>query len=186
MAEQGQLIVFYGCMFAGKTTALIDYISQANLKPNELLVFKPGIDNRAAKNIITTHDGRKHECLSLDQETILTDYITPYTKLIALDEAQFFDKIIFSDLKRLLSKGISIVAAGLDKDYLARPFGLMPLLMKHATELNELNAKCQSCGNKATHTYRKESNKVLVLIGSENYYEARCADCYQIGLEIKS
>lgn len=186
MAEQGQLIVYYGCMFAGKTTALINHISNANVKPNELLVFKPGIDNRAAKNIITTHDGKKHECLSFDQETVLTELITPYTKLIAFDEAQFFDKIIFSDLKRLLAKGISIVAAGLDKDYLARPFGLMPLLMNNATQLNELNAKCQSCGSKATHTYRKESNKVLVLIGSENYYEARCADCYKIGMESSS
>ena len=182
MAEQGQLIVYYGCMFAGKTTALINYISNANLKPNELLVFKPGIDNRAAKNIITTHDGKKHECISLENETVFSDLVTPYTKLIAIDEAQFFDKLIFSELKRLLTKGVSIVAAGLDKDYLARPFGLMPLLMQSANELKELNAKCECCGGKATHTYRKETNKVLVLIGSEDYYQARCADCYRIGV----
>ncbi len=186
MAQQGQLVVYYGCMFAGKTTALIDYISRANLKPNELLVFKPGIDNRAAKNMITTHDGKKHECLSMDHETVLNDFITPYTKLIALDEAQFFNKIIFSELKRLLLKGINVVAAGLDKDYLARPFGLMPLLMEHASELNALNATCNNCGNAATHTYRKEGNKVLVLIGSENYYEARCEKCYTEGMSAKS
>ena len=82
----------------------------------------------------------------------------------------------------MLTKGVSIVAAGLDKDYLARPFGLMPLLMQSANELKELNAKCECCGGKATHTYRKETNKVLVLIGSEDYYQARCADCYRIGV----
>lgn len=182
MATQGKLVVFYGCMFAGKTTALIDFISKANLKPDHLLVFKPGIDNRAARNYIVTHDGRKHDCLPLNSDTFLHDLVTPYTRLIALDEAQFFDKLIFSELKRCLSKGIDIVASGLDKDYLARPFGLMPLLMQHATELNELNASCDNCGSKATYTFRKENNKVLVLIGDKNYYEARCENCYRQGM----
>lgn len=176
---QGKLVVYYGCMFAGKTTALIDYISDANLKAENLLVFKPDIDNRAAKNFITTHDGKKHECIALDKDTVLNELVTPFTQLIVLDEAQFFDKIIFSELKRYLSKGVNIVASGLDKDYLARPFGLMPLLMQHATELNELHASCDSCGNKATYTFRKESNRVLVLIGAKDYYEARCEACYK-------
>ncbi|MES2618407.1 MAG: hypothetical protein V4613_11035 [Bacteroidota bacterium] len=182
MSSQGQLIVFYGCMFAGKTTALINYISTSGVKPHELLVFKPEVDNRAAKNIITTHDGKKHECLLLDRETDLNALVTPFIKLIALDEAQFFDKVIFSELKRFIAKGVTIVAAGLDKDYLARPFGLMPMLLDYATEKRELNATCSACGNKATHTYRKEGNKVLVLIGSDNYYEARCEDCYNQGM----
>ncbi len=183
MAVQGKLVVFYGCMFAGKTTALIDYISKANLRPNEMLVFKPGVDNRATRNFITTHDGRKHECIALDSQTVLHELVTPFTRLIALDEAQFFDKVVFSELKRCLSKGVDIVASGLDRDYLARPFGLMPLLMEHASEQNELNANCDVCGNKATYTFRKERNKVLVLIGDKNYYEARCESCYREGMQ---
>lgn len=184
MVSPGKLVVFYGCMFAGKTTALIDYISKSGLKTSDMLIFKPGIDNRAANNIMATHDGKKHECLSLDKDTVLYELITPYTRLIVLDEAQFFDKLVFSELKRCLARGIDIVASGLDKDYLARPFGLMPLLMQNATELIELAANCDACGDKATYTYRKESNKVLVLIGDKNYYEARCEKCYRSGMSL--
>ena len=81
-------------------------------------------------------------------------------------------------IKRLLNKGIHIVASGLDKDYLARPFGLMPLLIENAHNKTELFAKCD-CSAEANFTYRKENNKVLVLIGDDNYYEAKCTDCYQ-------
>lgn len=182
MSNSGQLTVFYGCMFAGKTTALIDFISNHGVKPHELLVFKPEIDTRASANIITTHDGKKHECMVLNHDTDLNQLVTPFTKLIALDEAQFFDKIIFSELKRHIAKGVNVVAAGLDKDYLGRPFGLMPLLLEHATDKRELNARCAACGEKAAYTYRKQGNKVLVLIGSDNYYEARCESCYKEGM----
>ncbi len=177
----GNLTVFYGCMFAGKTTALINFISQSAYKPAEILVLKPSIDNRVSKDKITTHSGISLPCIAVDKESILDDLITPFTKLIAIDEAQFFDKLFFADLKRYLAKGIHIAAAGLDKDYLARPFGIMPMLQSIATAQHQLFATCQVCQAPATHTYRKADNKVLVLIGANDYYEARCGECYNLG-----
>ncbi len=174
----GQLTVFYGCMFSGKTSALIDFISQSGLSRNEFTVFKPNIDNRSSNITIKTHDGRTHDCISIDTNDELSQFIHPFTKLIAIDEAQFFNKLMMIEIKRLLNKGIHVVASGLDKDYLARPFGLMPLLIEHAHNKKELFAQCD-CSAKANYTYRKESNKVLVLIGSDNYYQAKCSDCYQ-------
>lgn len=176
----GNLTVFYGCMFAGKTTALINFLSQSAYKPSEILVLKPSIDNRASKDKINTHTGITLPCIGIDKDTILDDLITPFTKLIAIDEAQFFDKLIFSELKRYLTKGVNITVAGLDKDYLARPFGIMPMLIGIATAKHQLFAACQVCQAQATHTYRKADNKVLVLIGAANEYEARCESCYQL------
>jgi thymidine kinase len=181
MSVQGKLTVYYGCMFAGKTSALIDYLSQGGLKRNEFLVLKPAIDIRSGNRTITTHDGRSHECLIVDRDTDINELITPFIKLIAIDEAQFFDKMFFSDIKRFLAKGIDIVATGLDRDYLGRPFGLMPMLQTIATEKNHLKASCNQCGKEAEYTYRKIDNKVLLLIGSEDYYEARCESCYTMG-----
>jgi thymidine kinase len=178
MSSQGKLTVYYGCMFAGKTSALIECISRMGLKRNEFLVLKPSIDVRSGNRTITTHDGRSHECVIVDQDTDLNEFITPFTKMIAIDEAQFFDKIFFSDIKRFMAKGIHVIAAGLDKDYLGRPFGLMPLLQTIATEKNHLKATCTNCGKDAEYTYRKVDNKVLVLIGNANHYEARCESCY--------
>jgi thymidine kinase len=181
MSVQGELTVYYGCMFAGKTSALIAYLSQQGLKRNEFLVLKPAVDIRSGNRTITTHDGKSHECIIVDQDTDINELITPFIKLIAIDEAQFFNKMFFSDIKRFLAKGINIVATGLDKDYLGRPFGLMPMLQEIATEKNHLKATCNQCGKDAEYTYRKTDNKVLVLIGNADHYEARCASCFTMG-----
>lgn len=179
MAKQGKLSVYYGCMFAGKTSALIRHISESQLKPNEFLVIKPSVDVRAGKAVIATHDGKMHECLVYDQEMEIQDHINQYTKMIVIDEAQFFNKVILSELKRLLGKGIDIVACGLDKDYLGRPFGLIPALISMADENIQLKATCAICGSAADYTYRKVENKVLLLIGSEEQYEPRCEGCFK-------
>lgn len=180
MVNQGKLRVYYGCMFAGKTSALIDDISKRNLKSNEFIVLKPSVDIRAGKAVIATHDGKTHECIIFEPEMELLEFITPYIKLIAIDEAQFFNKVILSDLKRCLGKGIDIVAGGLDKDYLGRPFGLIPALMDLTEDKVQLHAKCMVCGEKAEYTYRKVENKVLVLIGQSEHYEPRCKNCYPL------
>jgi thymidine kinase len=173
-----QLTLYYGCMFSGKTTALIQHISALNLKNNELIVLKPASDNRVSTSQITTHDGKKHECLIHDANMDLNEIITPYTKLIAFDEAQFFDKTFLFDVKKYLLKGIDFVAAGLDKDYLGRPFGLMPLLQNIATHQHHLKAKCEQCDSDAEFSYRKLDNKVLMLVGGKDYYEPRCQKCF--------
>ncbi len=179
MSNKGKLRIYYGCMFAGKTSALIQYISERNLKSNEFIVFKPAVDVRAGKSVIATHDGKTHECIVFENEMELFDFITPFTKLIAIDEAQFFNKVILSDIKRIIGKGIEVVAAGLDKDYLGRPFGLIPALMELADENIQLQASCALCGGQAEYTYRKVDNKVLVLIGHSDHYEPRCEKCFK-------
>jgi thymidine kinase len=178
MSNKGKLRIYYGCMFAGKTSALIQYISEQNLKPNEFIVLKPSVDIRSGKAVIATHDGKTHECIVFDNGMELLDFITPFTKLVAIDEAQFFNKVILSDLKRILGKGIEVVAAGLDKDYLGRPFGLIPALMEFSDDNVQLKASCAVCGDQADHTYRKVDNKVLVLIGHSDHYEPRCGKCF--------
>ncbi len=178
MSSKGKLRIYYGCMFAGKTSALIQYISEQNLKSNEFIVLKPSVDVRAGKAVIATHDGKTHECIVFDNDMELLDFISPFTKLVAIDEAQFFNKVILSDLKRILGKGIDVVASGLDKDYLGRPFGLIPALMELADDKIQLKAACTVCGEQAEYTYRKVDNKVLLLIGHSDHYEPRCGKCF--------
>lgn len=180
MSKIGQLKVYYGCMFSGKTSALIEYLSHSGLKPNEFIVIKPDIDIRYSKNSIVTHDGKSHECLIYHSEFDVFEHVTAYTKLLIIDEAQFINKVFISDVKRLLAKGIDVVAAGLDTDYLIRPFGLMAGLVEIANEKNQLKAKCATCGGDAEFTYRKTENKVLILVGQSEHYEARCSNCHPL------
>lgn len=173
----GKLTVYYGCMFSGKTKALIDDISNRNLKDSELLVLKPSVDSRSGNATITTHDGRSHPCLIWSPDMELSEVVTPFTRLIALDEAQFFDKIFLSEIKRMLSRGIDVAASGLNIDFLGRPFGLMSSLIGIANEKNHLKAVCAVCGGEAEYSYRTSGNKVLILIGHSDFYEPRCAGC---------
>lgn len=177
LKQNGKLTVFYGCMFAGKTSSLIARISTIGLKPSELLVLKPAVDARAGSAHIVTHDGKSHACVVYTGETELADMLTPFTKVLALDEAQFFDKLFLTEIKRALGKGIDVIAAGLDMDYKGRPFGLMPRLLEIADEKQHLKAVCAVCGADAEHSYRKTPNNVLILIGQENHYEPRCKSC---------
>lgn len=180
MSVKGKLKVYYGCMFSGKTSSLINYISAQNLKSSEFIVLKPSEDNRSGNSTITTHDGKNHACLIYSQDFDIFEHITPFTKLLAIDEAQFFNKVFLSDIKKVLLKGIDIVVSGLDKDYLGRPFGLIPSLIEISDEKNHLKAYCFVCGKDAEFTYRKADNKVLVLIGNDNYYEPRCKECFEL------
>lgn len=173
----GKLTVYYGCMFAGKTTALIRHISDLSLRQNEFLVIKPSVDIRSGGSTITTHDGKSHDCLVYDLDFDINEFVTPFTKLIAIDEAQFFNKMFLSDLKRQIGRGVDVVAAGLDKDYLGRPFGLMPSLIEMAEIRHHLKAKCAVCGSDAEYSHRKTENNVLILIGQEQHYEPRCVNC---------
>lgn len=181
MINAGKLTVYYGCMFSGKTSSLISHISSLKLRENEFIVLKPSVDVRSGNASITTHDGRSHACIIYEPEMDLSIHVTPFTRLIAIDEAQFFSKTFLSDLKRMLGKGIDVVASGLDRDYLGRPFGLMPSLIEIAEFRHHLKAKCASCGNDAEYTYRKSDNKVLILIGHADQYEPRCGACLPSG-----
>ena len=176
--RKGQLTAIYGCMFAGKTTALIEEISRRNLKPHQIIALKPSADNRHVESSLVTHSGLTYPCITYQPELEFSTLITPYTELIVFDEAQFFDKLFLFDIKKFLGKGIDVVAAGLNLDYRKRPFGLMTSLIELADHHLHLKAQCAVCQKPADYSYRKLNNNVLLLIGGKEYYEPRCETCF--------
>lgn len=179
MSVNSNLTVYYGCMFSGKTSALIQHIQTSNLKTNEMIVLKPEIDIRYSKTKISTHDGLNHDCILYHPEFDIFEHVDQYTKALFIDEAQFIDKTFLFQIKRLLSKGIQVIASGLDKDYLGRPFGLMANLIELAENKHHLKATCVVCGKDAEYSHRKIDNKVLILLGQSEHYEARCMECFE-------
>ena len=57
-----------------------------------------------------------------------------------MDEVQFFDNSIVNVCKELASNNKRVIAAGLDTDYLGKPFGPMPEIMCEADYLDKLRA----------------------------------------------
>jgi thymidine kinase len=98
--------------------------------------------------------------------------------VVGIDEAQFFDAEIANVCEQLALKGIRVIVAGLDMDYMGKPFGQMPNLLAIADYITKLHAICVKCGNIANISYRKTEEGGQVLLGEKDLYEPRCRTCY--------
>ena len=107
------------------------------------------------------------------------ELIPLYTNIFSIDEAQFFDAELPEVCEELAKKGIRVIIAGLDMDYLGKPFGQMPNLLAKADFVTKLHAICMQCGHIANYSYRKVVDDAQVLLGAKDSYEPRCRSCYE-------
>ncbi len=172
-----QLQIICGPMFSGKTAELIKRANKLIKNKKKICMFKPSIDNRYSQNYIVSHNKQKIKCHTIKTADEILDYLHD-GEIFAIDEVQFFDIDIINVLKKLLDKGKYIIAAGLDKDYKAKPFLQVSKLIKLSNNITILNAICVHCGDLANFSYRKTNNNRRVLIGESEEYEPRCEKCY--------
>ncbi len=173
-----------GSMFSGKTEELIRRLKRARLANQKVEIFKPIIDTRYDQENIVSHD--ENMILSTpvpNSQNILL--LADEVDVIGIDEAQFFDDALPEVCDALAMRGIRIIVAGLDMDYLGHPFGPMPALLAKAEYVTKLHAICVQCGNLATHSYRVTLEEGQVLLGEKDKYEPRCRICYQKGMSKK-
>ena len=165
----GWIEVICGSMFSGKTEELIRRIKRAQIANQKFKVFKPVIDSRS-KDFIESHDETKLKSTEVKSSV---DILSHYENcdLIAIDEAQFFDEKIIEVCNLLANKGIRVIVAGLDMDYMGNPFGPMPGLMAIAEYVTKVHAICKRTGNLANYSYRKNQIKDIVVIGEKDKYE---------------
>ena len=176
--SKGKLISYFGPMYAGKSTALINHIINNNI--NQYSAYKPKIDNRYSANKIQTHDGKSLECTSIDN---ISEINLKKEHLILIDEIQFFnDEIVKGDvikfISNTLSAGHTIVVGGLDKDWQGNFFPISQKLIKMSDEFIYLNARCFCCGERAEFSYKKVMDNTVVSVGGSELYEARCIKCW--------
>ena len=167
--------VITGCMFAGKTTELFNRLKKTN---QGYLLVKPIIDNRDKGDKVVTHSGVFESAKRVNR---LSDVFSQLNliKVLGVDEAQFFDQNIITDLNFLKSQQIKVFVAGLEKDYLNKPFGYMQEIINISDSTTRLKATCNSCGQDAVCSHRKNINSNdQLLIGNKNFYQALCLPCY--------
>ncbi len=180
--KKGWIEVICGSMFSGKTEELIRRINRARIANLKVEIYKSAVDTRYHETEIVSHN------LNTIQSTPVSSSLNILLMMqdadvIGIDEAQFFDDEIVYVCETLAQKGIRIIIAGLDMDYLGKPFGPMPGLMAIAEFVTKVNAICMVCGDLATHTYRKTSDNSLVMLGEKDAYEARCRKCFNEGMK---
>ncbi len=177
--RKGCIEVICGSMFSGKTEELIRRLKRAQIAGLKVVIFKPAIDNRYHKENVTSHNANQVVAFPVKDSQELLQKVGK-VDVIGIDEAQFFDKQLTKVCLKLARKGIRVVVAGLDMDYMGKPFGPIPSLMARAEYVSKLHAICMRCGDLALYSHRKTSNKDLVMLGETDTYEALCRSCYHI------
>ncbi|MEN9858237.1 MAG: hypothetical protein RIT50_359 [Bacteroidota bacterium] len=176
--RRGSIEVICGSMFSGKTEELIRRLKRVQIANQRIAVFKPQIDNRYSQEKIVSHDTNFFNAVPVQFAKEIFDKIED-AEVVGIDEAQFFDSEIADCCDLLAFKGIRVIVAGLDMDYLGKPFGPMPLILAKADYVTKLHAICQQCGSIANYSYRKVANEEQVMLGATDSYEPRCRKCYQ-------
>ena len=167
-------------MFSGKTEELIRRMKRAQIANLKTEIFKPAIDNRYDAVNVVSHDANAivSQPVQHSQNILL---LAHDADVVGIDEAQFFDEGIVNVCEQLALNGTRVIAAGLDMDYLGKPFGPVPQLLAVADYITKLHAICVHCGNIASISYRKTKQTGQVVIGELNIYEPRCRVCYAKG-----
>lgn len=185
--KEGWIEVICGCMFAGKTEELIRRLKRLEYAKKSYLLFKPKIDNRYSEKEVVSHNLNKKNSIIIENAADLIKNLPsnlPYA--IAIDEVQFFGEDMIPVIQDLANRGVRVIVAGLDTDFRAEPFGIMPSLLALAEDVTKLHAICQCCGNLASRTQRlingspARYSDPIILVGAKEQYEARCRHCHVV------
>jgi thymidine kinase len=164
-------------MFSGKTEELIRRLNRARIAKQKVEVFKPAIDTRYDKNDVVSHDASKSVSTPVENAMQILFYADDF-EVVGIDEAQFFGPELVNVCNELAKKGKRVIVAGLDMDYLGKPFGPIPQLLASAEYVTKVHAICMRCGNLANYSHRIIKDDQLVLLGETDAYEPLCRKCF--------
>jgi thymidine kinase len=144
-------------------------------------IFKPSLDKRYSETRVVSHDDKSIISTPVDNASAILLFAGD-VNVVGIDEAQFFDNSIIDVCNTLADNGIRVVVAGLDMDFMGKPFGPIPALLAVAEFVTKVHAICMRCGNLAQYSFRKSGESQVVLLGEKNLYEPLCRDCYNAAL----
>jgi thymidine kinase len=176
--QHGWIEVIAGSMFSGKSEELIRRLRRAQIARQKVQIFKPFVDNRFADGHIVSHSEMRIASEDVRNADELLERVHEDTEVVGIDEGQFFDARLPAVCNLLADRGKRIIVAGLDQDYLGRPFEPIPQLLAIAEYITKTLAICVVCGDPANHTQRLVASSDRVLVGATGLYEARCRHCF--------
>jgi len=166
----GWIEVVCGPMFSGKTEELIRRMRRAQIAGQKIEIFKPSSDIRYDDKEVVSHDKNSIPSTPIESSSnilLLADDV----QVVGIDEAQFFDEGIIEVANTLANQGKRVVVAGLDLDFMGRPFGPMPHLLATAEYVTKLHAICRRTGGPAHYSFRKVAGNQTFMLGETQEYE---------------
>lgn len=184
--NHGYIEIVIGPMYSGKSEELIRRLKRAKIAKQNVVVFKPLIDDRYSKEDVVSHSGYAINAIPIKDSSKMEKYINEDTQVVGIDEVQFFDNEVVDMAIKLADKGIRVIAAGLDMDFKGEPFGPTPKLLAVAEFVDKIQAICSVCGQPATRSQRLINGKPakydepIIQVGAVESYEARCRKCHVV------
>jgi thymidine kinase len=176
--DVGWIEVICGSMFSGKTEELIRRLRRAQYAKKQVQVFKPHIDTRYDAEKVVSHSSLTIDSVPIRRVVEIFQHLRPGTEVVGIDEVQFFGAELLQVVETLANQGKQVICAGLDQDYMGKPFEPMPQLLAIAEYVTKELAICVVCGNPANRSQRIASARDRVLVGAAGDYEARCRKCH--------
>ena len=175
--QKGSIEVICGSMFSGKTEELLRRLKRAEFAKLNIAVFKPKIDKRYDTQKVVSHDENTTQAIAVEGAKDILE-LTNNAQVVAIDEAQFFDTGLVDVCNTLANAGVRVIIAGLDMDFLGKPFGVIPQILAIAEHITKVHAICMDCSAIANHSFRKTTDKNLVQIGEKEEYKPLCRNCF--------
>jgi len=177
----GRIEVITGSMFSGKSEELIRRVRRAQIARQKVQLFKPRLDARFSESEIVSHSEMKLPSQVVEKACEILPLVAPDTDVVGIDEGQFFDLSLVEVADTLANRGLRVIVAGLDQDYMGRPFEPMPQLLAVAEYVDKTLAICMRCGAPANRSQRLVASTDRVVVGGAEQYEARCRRCFEPG-----
>ncbi|HYL37846.1 MAG TPA: thymidine kinase [Bryobacteraceae bacterium] len=178
----GWIEAICGPMFSGKSEELMRRLRRAMIARKRVQVFKPALDDRYASDEIVSHTDMRMKSEVIQSVPEILARLDWRTEVVGVDEANFFGQELVAVASQLADGGKQVIIAGLDTDYMGRPFPPMPDLLTLAESITKTLAICMRCGNPAKHTQRLVESNDLIVVGAAGMYEARCRRCFEPGV----
>ena len=180
----GWIEVICGGMFSGKTEELIRRAKRAHIAGQNVVIVKPAFDKRYhEKNIVSHNANSVHGIVAETADQIVL--MTGNARVVCIDEAQFFDNRLIAVANGLANDGKRVIIAGLDMDYLGKPFEPIPQLMAIAEYVTKLHAICAESGMIANHSQRIVESEDRILLGEKDAYEPRARHCFRPPVDVR-
>jgi thymidine kinase len=177
-SQEGWVEVICGPMFSGKSEELIRRVTRSKIARIPVQTFKPQLDVRYSDHQVVSHSSMTVDATPVEDSAQLLRAIEDQTEVVGIDEGQFFDQGLVDVVEQLAAARKQVVIAGLDTDYLRRPFEPIPTLCDRAEYVTKMLAVCHKCGGPGMYTQRIVHSDDLVVLGAQGAYEARCRQCY--------
>lgn len=175
--QKGHIELICGSMFSGKTEELIRRLKRAKIARQRVEIFKPRIDVRYDDINVVSHDANFIHSTPVENSSQIPA-LANNVDVIGIDEAQFFDDGLPAICEEIANRGIRVIVAGLDIDYLGKPFGCMPQLLAIAEYVTKVHAICMNCGDLAHYSHRIVEGSSRILLGEQESYMPLCRSCY--------